>query len=90
MPKPSFKKKTSDAIQPIAGRIRGIHTFPKGICPKMNVLARLEFELACYDSATQSFNNYFNHYPSIPHHVKIFGHLISQIYFYVYQIYVTQ
>ena len=29
----------------------GVHTFPKGICPKVNVIARLEFELAYYDSA---------------------------------------
>ena len=27
------------------------HTFPKGICTKVNVIARLEFELAYYDSA---------------------------------------
>ena len=28
-----------------------VHTFPKGICPKVNVIARLEYELAYYDSA---------------------------------------
>ena len=27
-----------------------VHTFPKGIYPKMNVIARLEFELANYAS----------------------------------------
>ena len=32
---------------------KGVHTFTKGICPKMNVIARLEFELAYYDSAVQ-------------------------------------
>ena len=32
------------------------HTFPKGICPK--VIARLEYELAYYDSAVQHFNHY--------------------------------
>ena len=26
------------------------HTFPNGICPKANVIAQLEFELAYYDS----------------------------------------
>ena len=46
MPKPSFKKNNSDAIYPITGRIGGVHTFPKGICPKVNVIAWLEFELA--------------------------------------------
>ena len=25
---------------------KGVHTFPKGICPKVNVIARLEYELA--------------------------------------------
>ena len=28
-----------------------VHTFQKGICPKVNVIARLEYELAYYDSA---------------------------------------
>ena len=30
-----------------------VHTFPKGISPKVNVIARLEFELATYDVAVQ-------------------------------------
>ena len=30
---------------------KGTHTFPKGICMKVNVIARLELELAFYDSA---------------------------------------
>ena len=25
---------------------KGVHAFPKGICPKMNVIAQLKFELA--------------------------------------------
>ena len=37
---------------------KGVHTFPKGICPKVNVIARLEFELAYYDSAVHRFNHY--------------------------------
>ena len=35
-----------------------VHTFPKGICPKVNVVVRLEFELMYYDSAVQHFNHY--------------------------------
>ena len=35
-----------------------IHTFPKGIYPKVNILAWLEFELAYYDPAVQRFNHY--------------------------------
>ncbi len=30
-----------------------VHTFPKGICSKVNVIARLEYELAYYDTAVQ-------------------------------------
>ena len=33
------------------------HTFPNGIT-KVNVLARMEYELAYYDSAVHRFNNY--------------------------------
>ena len=32
-----------------------MHTFPKGICLKVNVVARLEFERAYYDSTVQRF-----------------------------------
>ena len=37
---------------------KGVHTFPKDICPKVNVIARLEFELAYYDFAVHHFNHY--------------------------------
>ena len=37
---------------------KGVHTFPKGIWPKMNVIARLEYEFAYYDSAVHRFNHY--------------------------------
>ena len=37
---------------------KGVHTFPKGICPKVNVIARLEYKLAYYDSAVYCFNHY--------------------------------
>ncbi len=33
------------------GRVKGVHTFPKGISPKVNGIAGREFELAYYDSA---------------------------------------
>ena len=36
----------------------GVYSFPKGIGPKVNVIARLEFEIADYDSAPQSFNHW--------------------------------
>ena len=37
---------------------KGVHTFPKGICPKVNVIALLEYELAYYDSAVHRFYHY--------------------------------
>ena len=58
MPNLFSKKNSSGTIQPIAGKEKGVHTFPKGICPKVNVIARLEYELAYYDSAVHHFNHY--------------------------------
>ena len=37
---------------------KGVHTFPKVIRPKMNVIAWLEFKLAFYDCGGQRFNYY--------------------------------
>ena len=37
---------------------KGFHAFPKGICPKVNETALLEFEPAYYDFAVQRFNHY--------------------------------
>ena len=34
-----------------------VYIFRKGICPKMNVIAWLEFELAYYDFAVHRFNH---------------------------------
>ena len=55
MPKPSFKKNSCGTIQH-SWDVKGVHTFSKGICPKENVIARLEFELAYYDFAIKLFN----------------------------------
>ena len=35
----------------------GVHTFPKGICLKVNAIALLEFEFAYHDSVVQYFNH---------------------------------
>ena len=37
---------------------KGIHTFSYGISPKVNVIARLEFELAHNDVSILLFNHY--------------------------------
>ena len=42
---------------------KGVQTFPKGICPKVNVIARLEYELAYYDSAAHRFYHYTTRTP---------------------------
>ena len=44
IPKPSFLKNSSGTTTRSLGD-KGVHTFPKGICLKVNVIARLEFEL---------------------------------------------
>ena len=36
-----------------------------GICPKVNVIARLEFELTYYDSEVHRFNHYTTRTPEI-------------------------
>ena len=46
---------------------KGVHTFPKGIFPKVNVIARLEYELTYYGSALHRFKNYTT---TTPHHEK--------------------
>ena len=50
MPKPSFLKNRSGTIW----EDKGVHTFLKGICPKVNVIAQLEFELSNYNSVVPS------------------------------------
>ena len=35
-----------------------VHTFPKSVCPKVNVIARLESEIDYNDSAAHRFNHY--------------------------------
>ena len=42
---------------------KGVHAFPKGICPKVNVIARLEYEQAYYNSSVQHFNHYTRRTP---------------------------
>ena len=42
---------------------KGVHSFPKSICPKVNVIALLEYELAYYDSAVHRFSYYTTRTP---------------------------
>ena len=44
---------------------KGVHTFPKGIFPKVNIIVRLEYELAYYDSAVHRFNHYTTRTPPL-------------------------
>ena len=56
---------------------KGVHTFPKGICPKVNVIARLEYELAYYDSTVHRFNHYTTRSPP---HLIVFSNTWSALY----------
>ena len=60
---------------------KGVHTFPKGICPKVNVIAPLEYELAYYDSAVHRFKHYTTRTPS---EVKELRLLYVSIYIFVH------
>ena len=42
-----------------------VHTFPKGICLKVNVIARLEYELTYCDSTVHCFNHYTTRTPPL-------------------------
>ena len=50
---------------------KGVHTFPKGICPKVNLLVRLEYELAYYDSEVHRFNHYTTRTPPPPNELRL-------------------
>ena len=45
MPKLSLEKNSSGTIQPTAGKEKGVYTFPKGICLKVNKIRWLEIKL---------------------------------------------
>ena len=55
MPDSSFQKKyyvTQSWLD------KGDHTFPKDICPNMNIIADIQFKLSYYDYQVQRFNHY--------------------------------
>ena len=56
MPKPTLHKNNSDTTY--SWDNKRVHTFPKGISPKMNAIAQLEFELAFFEAADQHFSHY--------------------------------
>ena len=59
MPKPSLQKNSSDTIQPIVGGGgKEVHTFPRGICTKVNLIAQLEFQLVYFKVAAKHFSHY--------------------------------
>ena len=60
---------------------KGIRTFLKGICPKMNVMALPGFELIFYDATVQQFNDYTKSVP-LPDMDMRNGHIMF-IYIYI-------
>ena len=44
---------------------KGVHAFPKGINPKVNVIGWLEFELAYTDVVIEDFNHYATGIPPV-------------------------
>ena len=55
-----------------------VYNFTLGICPKVGVIERLEFELTYFDSAVQWFNHYtplkimIIHIPTLYHSIRCF------------------
>ena len=43
MPKPFSSKNSSGTYLTHSWEDKGVHTIPNGICPKVNVIARLEY-----------------------------------------------
>ena len=60
MPTQSLWKNKRETIKPIAeaGGLRGIHTFLKGIRPKVKVMAQREFELTHFEASVQHIIHY--------------------------------
>ena len=58
MPKQFFEKNRKLYYLTHSWEDKGVHTFPTGIWPKMDFIARLEFELAFYDFAVHRFHHY--------------------------------
>ena len=50
-------KNNSDTIKTITGCIRGFMPFPRGISPKVNVIARMRLELTYSEAAVQHFSH---------------------------------
>ena len=71
MPKLFTLKNSSGAYLTHSWEDKGVHTFPMGICPKVNVIARLEYELAYYDSAVHHFIHYTTRTPLRKLEIKI-------------------
>ena len=46
MPEPFSKKKSSSTNLTHSWEDKRVHTFSKGICPKVNLIAGLEYKLA--------------------------------------------
>ena len=54
MPKPSLETSSSSS-QPITGRDKGVHAFPRGLSLKVNVIARFKIKPAYYIVVLQHF-----------------------------------
>ena len=56
MQNPSFQTNVKDIIWPISKRYNGVHAFPKGITPEVNIIPWQEFELTNLEAAVQCLN----------------------------------
>ena len=82
MPKPSLPKDISDSIW----LIDGVHAFPFGNNPKVNLIARLQFELTFYNVVVQHVSLYATGISSQPPNFGFLSILMHEfvISFYLY------
>ena len=67
---------------------KGVHAFSKGICPKVNVIAQLELELAYCNSAVRCISHYTTRTPLYMYvymYVCVYVYMSVCIYLCVYQ-----
>ena len=67
MPKPSVSRNSSGTNFPITGGIRGFMLLPTSIPKKVEVIARLKFELAYFETAIQHISHNAMGTPPPPH-----------------------
>ena len=71
MPKHAYRR--TNTIKFIAGKISGVHTFPKGNNLKENYIAELGFDLVYFETTVKRFNHYAKVIPAVFFNLFLFN-----------------